>query len=167
MHLHDDQQEFHNHIISISFDRFFNPLIQFNINLPNIQDLDIKLPINNQFWFIVPSLKQFHSLTVSSYTDSFYSQLQFLHGQEPNLHRLTVRQGASLPFQLSLFKLTNATVRQLLHLDYYYYYYFNEEECVKLSNSLLVIQCQILFIRVKDLESVIILVKNMINLRAL
>ncbi|CAF3373516.1 unnamed protein product [Rotaria sp. Silwood2] len=114
---------------------------------------------------MVPSIKRLYSLTVSSYTDSFYSQLQFLLDQALHLHILTVRQDTSLPFQSSLFKLTNTIIRKL-HLDYYYHF-FNEEKCVSLSHSLLGTQCQVLYIRVENLENIIILIKNMINLRAL
>ncbi|CAF4750043.1 unnamed protein product, partial [Rotaria sp. Silwood2] len=68
------------------------------------------------FWSMVPSLKRLYSLTVSSYTDSFYSQLQFLLDQALHLQIITVRQDVSLLFQSSLFELTNTTVRKL-HLD--------------------------------------------------
>ncbi|CAF4965767.1 unnamed protein product [Rotaria sp. Silwood1] len=161
----DNQQEYYNNMNRICSDSFFDPPIPSNISLPNIQNLYINLPINNQFWSIVPSLKRLYSLTVSSYTDSFYSQLQFLLDQALHLQRLTIRQDASLPFQLSLFKLTNITIHKL-HLDYYYHF-FNEEKCVTLSHSLLGTKCQVLYIRVENLENIIILIKNMINLRAL
>ncbi|CAF4342690.1 unnamed protein product [Rotaria sp. Silwood2] len=81
------------------------------------RDLHINLPINNQFWSMVSSLKRLYSLRISSYTDSFYSQLQLLLDQAVHLHILTVRQDALLPFQSSLFKLTSTTIRKL-HLDY-------------------------------------------------
>jgi hypothetical protein len=119
-----------NHIRSNSF---FDPPIPSNISLPNIQKLSIKLPINNQFWSVVPSLKRLYSLTIPSYTNEFYSQLQFLLDQALHLNILTVLQDASLPFQSSLFKLTNPTVPKL-YLDYYYHY-FNEENCITLTHS--------------------------------
>ncbi|CAF1515049.1 unnamed protein product [Rotaria sordida] len=163
-YLHDNQQEFYNNITSIMFDYFFNSSIPSNISLPNIQELDIKFPINNQFWSIVPNLKRLHSLKILSYTDEFYSQLQFLLDQAHHLSRLAVHQDLSLPFQLSLFKLINKTVR-ILNLNNYYC--FNEEKCVTLNSSLLGIQCQILYVRIEYLESVIIICKNMINLRVM
>ncbi|CAF2720865.1 unnamed protein product [Rotaria sp. Silwood2] len=107
-----------------------------------------------------PSLKRLYSLTVSSYTDRFYSRLQFLLDQSVHLYQLTIPQHASLPFQLLLFKITNVTFRKL-HLGYYYY--FNEDECITLSDSLLDIQCQTLYIWVKNREGIIILVKSMIK----
>ncbi|CAF5057467.1 unnamed protein product, partial [Rotaria sp. Silwood1] len=72
---------------------------------------------------------------------------------------------ASLPIQMSLFKYTNTSVRQLNLTDYSRY--FNEEECIKLSHSPLGIQCEVLSIMVIYRESIIYMIKNMINLRSL
>jgi len=92
-------------------DRFFDRPIPSNISLPNIQDLNIKLPLNDQFWSVFPTLNGLHSLTISPYTDEFYSQLQFLLDQAHHLSRLAaVHQDLSFPFQLSLFELINPTV---------------------------------------------------------
>ncbi|CAF4219602.1 unnamed protein product [Rotaria sordida] len=63
---------------------FFNSPISSNISLPNIQKLEIQLPINNQFWSIVSNLKRLYSLKIISYTDTYYSQLQILLDQVPN-----------------------------------------------------------------------------------
>ncbi|CAF5127807.1 unnamed protein product, partial [Rotaria sp. Silwood1] len=41
------------------------------------------------------------------------------------------------------------------------------EECFNLSRSPLTFQCEVLFIQVRNRQSIINLVKNMINLRAL
>jgi len=161
---YDNQQEYYNNVNFIHNESLFIPSIPSNITLANIQELYITLPIKNEFWSIVSSLKRLHSLTVRSYTDSFYSQLQYLLDQAPNLYELTVRQDRSLPFQSSLFKLTNTAVREL-YLDYYDY--FNKYKCVDLTHSSLGLQCQILYIRVENLDNIIILVENMINLRVL
>ncbi|CAF3564440.1 unnamed protein product [Rotaria sp. Silwood1] len=48
-----------------------------------------------------------------------------------------------------------------------YNHQFNEEECFNLSRSPLTFQCEVLFIQVINRQSIINLVKNMINLRAL
>ncbi|CAF1386115.1 unnamed protein product [Rotaria sordida] len=125
----------------------------------------ITFPINNQFWSIVPSLKTLRSLRILSYTDTYQSQLQDLLDRAPYLYRLDIRQELSLPLQISLFKYNNASVRQLCLQKYNYQ--FNEKECDTLIHSSLGVQCEILSIKVKNRESIIILVKNMINLRAL
>ncbi|CAF1333924.1 unnamed protein product [Rotaria sp. Silwood1] len=135
----------------INLFRFYIPSFsQFtqlqSLYLLNIQKLEIQLPINNQFWSIMSNLKRLYSLNVISYTDTYYSQLQILLDQAPNLDKLIIDQDVSLPFQLSLFKLTNITIRKL-HLDYYYYC-FNEEKCILLCHSLLGTHCQVLYIRV-------------------
>jgi hypothetical protein len=160
---HDNQQKFYSSMTNIRDDTFFDQLFPFDLRLPNIKHLRIKFPINDQFWSIVPTLKQLYSLRVSSYTDTFQSQLQNLLDRAPHLYDLDIRQDESLPLQMSLFKHTNASVRTLDLKSHQ----FNEEECITLNRSSLGVQCQILSIKVKNRESIIILVKNMINLRAL
>ena len=91
--------------------------------------------------------------------------MQTLLDRAPHLRTLSFNQDASLPLQMSLFKYTNASVRELNLRDCNYC--FNEEECITLSRSSLGIQCEVLSIRVNNRESIINLVKNMINLRAL
>ncbi|CAF3422279.1 unnamed protein product [Rotaria sp. Silwood2] len=125
----------------------------------------ITFPINDQFWSIVLSLKTLHSLRILSHTDTYQSQLQVLLDRAPYLYRLDIRQEVLLSLQISLFKYNNASVRQLYLQKYNYR--FNEEECDTLTHSPLEVQCEILSIQVKNRESIIILVKNKISLRAL
>ncbi len=83
----------------------------------------------------------------------------------PKLRDVHISQNVSLPLQTSLFQYTSTSIRQL-HLRKYNCH-FNEEECLALTRSPLGVQCEILSIVVKTRESIIILVQNMINLRAL
>ncbi|CAF1404883.1 unnamed protein product [Rotaria sordida] len=64
---------------------FFDQPIPSYIRLPNIEYLWIKLPINDQFWSIVPTLNRLCSLTVVSYIDIFQSQLKVLLNRAPRL----------------------------------------------------------------------------------
>jgi hypothetical protein len=162
---HDNQQEFYNNITEIFDETFFDRPISSDIRLPNINYLQIKFPINNRFWSIVPSLNQLKTLSIFSYADTFQSQLQTLLNQAPHLHILRIRQDPSLPLQMSLFKYRNASVRKL-HL-YDYDHCFNEEECFIFSRSPLGAQCEVLSIQLNNPKTIIYLVNNMINLRAL
>ncbi|CAF3310963.1 unnamed protein product [Rotaria sp. Silwood2] len=161
----DSQNEFYDNMTSIYNETFFNRPIPYYIRLANIKSLYIKLPINNQFWSIVPSLNRLRSLTVSSHADAFQCQLQTLLDQALHLYTLTIRQDTALPLQISLFKYINTSVRRFDLYDCNYC--FNEEECTTLSRSLLGTQCEVLSIRVKNRESIVHLVKNMLNLRTL
>jgi hypothetical protein len=62
-------------MINIDDERFFTQSIPFNIDLSNIQYLRINLPIDNQFWFIVPSLKRLGSLSIFNHRNEFQSEL--------------------------------------------------------------------------------------------
>jgi hypothetical protein len=121
----DNQQSFYNEITSIYDDTFFDQTIPSGICIPNIDYLCIKLPINDQFYSIVSSLKRLYSLNVSFHTDAFQSQLQTLLDRAPHLHCLRIGQDESLPLQMSLFKYTNESVRQLDLRKFKYW--FNEE----------------------------------------
>jgi hypothetical protein len=104
-------------------------------------------------------------LTVSFHDDSFQSQLQTLLDRAPKLRDLRITQNSSSPLQTSLFQYTNMSVRRL---DLQYHNpQFNEEECLALTRSPLGRKCEILSIQVKNRESILILVQNMINLQAL
>jgi hypothetical protein len=162
---HDNQQQFHNEITSIGSETFLNKLVSLNICLSNIDRLNIELPFNEKIWSIVLNFNQLRSLTVSSHTDTFQSELQTLLDRASHLRTLRLNQDASLPLQLSLFNYTNASVRELnlFGCDYC----FNEEECILFSRSPLGVQCEVLLIEVNNRETIIHLVKNMMKLRAL
>jgi hypothetical protein len=162
---HDNQQEFYKSMTSIFNETFFDQQILSNISLPNIKYLRMKLPINDHFWSIVPNLNQLEKLSISSHADNFQSQLQTLLDRAPHLDRLAIFQDASLPLQMSLFKYTNASVRQIDLRGYNHD--FDEEECTALTRSPLGVQCEVLSIRVNNHESTINLVRNMLNLRTL
>jgi hypothetical protein len=162
---HDNQQAFYKSMTSIFNETFFDQQILSNISLPNIKYLRMKLPINDHFWSIVPNLNQLEKLSISSHADSFQSQLQTLLDRAPHLDRLAIFQDASLPLQMSLFKYTNASVRQIDLRGYNHD--FDEEECTALTRSPLGVQCEVLSIRVNNHESTINLVRNMLNLRTL
>ena len=161
----DNQLEVYNKIHNIYDNIFFEQPFPNNIRLHNIDSLRIKLPIPNKLWSVVESLKKLKQLTISFHADTYQTQLQDLLDQATHLCYLHVSQDASLPLQISLFKYTNASIRRLDLQEYNYR--FNEEECIALTQSPLGVQCEILSIQVKNRESIIILVKNMIHLRAL
>ncbi|CAF1136513.1 unnamed protein product [Rotaria sordida] len=161
----DNQQKFYNNMTSIVNETFFDQPIPSYIRLPNIEYLWIKLPINDQFWSIVPSLNRLNSLTVVSYIDTFQPQLKTLLNRAPCLRRLCITQDAPLHLQMLLFRHINPSVRQLDLRDYNHY--FNKEECIRLSHSSLGRQCEVLSIMINNRESIIYFIKKMINLRSL
>ncbi|CAF3914391.1 unnamed protein product [Rotaria sp. Silwood1] len=161
----DVEQEFYNNLTTINKELFFNQLIPSHIRLPNLRNLWIEFPINDRFWSIVPNLNHLYSLTIFSYINSFQFQLQNFLDQIPHLNRLAIGPDNSLPLQISLFKCTNVSIRQLDLQNYVYG--FNEEECIILCQSSLGIQCQVLFIQVRNPQSIIYLIKNMVNLQQL
>ncbi|CAF1320540.1 unnamed protein product [Rotaria sp. Silwood1] len=161
----DDYRKYYSCMTTIDDITFFNHPIPSNIRLSNITYLCIKLPVNDQFWSIVPNLNKLKTLVLSSYDDTMESELQAILDRAPYLTILTIHQDASLSIQMSLFKYTNPSIRELDLTNYVHY--FNEKECLLLSHSSLGIQCEVLSIRINNRENIITLVKNMINLRIL
>ncbi|CAF1251938.1 unnamed protein product [Rotaria sordida] len=160
---HDNQQNYYNDLTIIYDYTFFDQSFPTNIYLSKIKFLVIKFPMNNQFWSIVPNLKELSVLIISSYRDIFQTEFQRLLNRAPHLDHLRIDQEKSLPLQKSLFNYTSTSIPQLSLENYY----FNEEECIALTHSSLIIQCQVLSIQVISRQSIIILVKNIKNLRRL
>ncbi|CAF2746998.1 unnamed protein product [Rotaria sp. Silwood2] len=161
----DDYRKYYNCMTTIDNITFFNNPIPSTIRLSNITYLCIKLPYNTQFWSIVPNLNKLKTLILSSYDGNLESELQAILDRAPYLTTLAIHQDASISIQMSLFKLTNPSIRELDLKNYAHY--FNENECLLLTRSLLGIQCEILSIRINNREDIITLVKNMVNLRIL
>ena len=100
----------------------FEEWIQFNISLPNIDYLNLRLPLDHRFWLVIPNLNRLQSLSISDYNDKYQLQLQTLLDRSPHLRTLSLQQDSSSPFQLSSFSYTNQSIRQLNLLEYYYYF---------------------------------------------
>ncbi|CAF1159664.1 unnamed protein product [Adineta ricciae] len=162
---HDDDEEFYNNITNIHDETFFNQPIPYSMRLSQIKHLRIKLPIDKQFWSIVPSLKKLISLTIESYMDVFQWQVQTLLDRACHLQNLSIKQDASLPLQSSLFDCTNTSVDELDLGDLNYT--FHENDCIRLAHSPLCSICHILSIVVKERQNVVTLVRHMKNLQTL
>ncbi|CAF1298591.1 unnamed protein product [Rotaria sordida] len=161
----EDYHQVFNNTTKIYDMKLFNQPIPSHIRFLNIKYLHIEFPINDKFWFIVPSLNRLRSLNVSSYADSYQLQLQTLLDRASHLETLTISQDGSLSVQLSLLKCTTTSVRRF-HLGNYNHC-FNKEQCITLSRSPLMVQCEVLSIEVDDPECIINLIKNMTHLRSL
>ncbi|CAF5111222.1 unnamed protein product [Rotaria sp. Silwood1] len=96
------------------------------------------------------------TLTLSNY-DSTPKQINLFFSYIPSISQFT---------HLRSLNLWNIPSIHRLDLNVYNHQ-FNEEECFNLSRSPLTFQCEVLFIQVINRQSIINLVKNMINLRAL
>ncbi|CAF1347855.1 unnamed protein product [Rotaria sordida] len=159
----DNYLNIYKNMTHIYNETFFHQSFPSDVRLPSIEFLWIELPIKEQFWTIVPSLNQLYLLSISSYTDTFQLQLQRLLDQASHLCCLEIKQHESLPLQISFLTCINTSIRQL----YLQNHWFDEEECITVTRSPLGVSFEVLFIKVKTRENILILMKNMINLRAL
>ncbi|CAF1271458.1 unnamed protein product [Rotaria sordida] len=159
-----DHHELYNGIPSIGETLFDQP-IPTHIRVSDIEYLGINLPTNDQFWSSLSNFNRLKTLTILSHVDNFQSKIQALLDRAPNLYCLNIYQNISLPLQTSLFQSRHTSIRQLNLRECHYH--LNEEECIRLCHSPLGIQCEVLSIRIKNRESIIYLVQNMINLLSL
>ena len=162
---YDDQENFYNSITTIASTTFTDESISSHIRLPNIQYLCVNLPINERFWSIFPTFNRLKSLKIQHHRNAFQPQVQALLNRAPYLNSLIIDQYDSTPLQISLFKYTNVSIRQLCLKNIKHY--FNEEECITLSRSPLGVQCEKLSILVDNCQSIVSLVENMPKLRSL
>jgi hypothetical protein len=163
--LEHDEPDFYSKMTKINTPTFFDQPISSSVPMRKINYLRINLPINDQFWSIVPNFKRLKSLTIYFHANVFHFQVQALLDRATRLHSLSISQHESIPLQSSIFKYRNASIRELnlRHINHY----FNEDDCIQLSRSPLGVQCEVLSILVHNYESIITLVKHMPQIRSL
>ncbi len=151
----DDNYLYYNHVKELKYNM---SSVLSPIQFLNINHLSIDFPINMNFWSIIPKLDQITSLNVSINNSNVdQSQFQYLINKIPHLDSLSFNSCTSI----LIFELINVSIRRL-DLQRYNQY-FNDEQC----RSLIGIQCEILFIKIKNRHISIDLIRNMMNLRML
>ena len=172
---HDNEYLTCDHVTELfSGSSYFNDSILSRVRFRNIQHLSVLLPFDEQ---IVPTVfKLDHLATLHVFAnknenlDVIQSQLQMLLDRTPCLHSLRLGPWSRSNSQVPLKEITSISVRRLELQDVDYSNesrYYDENECIQLSRSPLGIQCETLQIKVQNQRTVINLVNNMPNLRAL
>ncbi|CAF0738756.1 unnamed protein product [Adineta steineri] len=159
----DNIERLYTTIDHISDVTLFNQPISSKIYFPKLHSLSVKCPINDQYWSMISNLHDVSSLSLDFTTDFSQSKLQALLNRMPYLRTLTIHQKSLLPLPMSLFNCTFPSSIHYLDLENCEHY-FNEKDCIRLTRSSLTSHCERLDIPVKNLQSIIILVRNMINL---
>ncbi|CAF1196866.1 unnamed protein product [Didymodactylos carnosus] len=145
----------------------FNAYILRHPRFPSIRHLEIRLPLDDCFSLLFPSLNRLTSLNVDYFNDVSYSQLQMLIDQAPFLYSLKLDPRQRLHSQL--FQLTSKSIRRLdiKFNPSAYSYKFSAEDCMNLINSPLGFQCEVLYIDVSSRNGALDLIYKMPNLRLL
>ncbi|CAF2738026.1 unnamed protein product [Rotaria sp. Silwood2] len=143
-------------------------IVPFNIQFCNIEKLSIRFPINEQFWFIIPTCSRLISLDIlSSHPDEYCKrQLQALLDRAPHLSSLNIRDyWFSWPSEMIAFNKNIASIFQLnvLLSDVSY----DNEQCIALCDAPLGTQCEVLSIRVTNRTCILDLINGMNKLRVL
>ncbi|CAF5087305.1 unnamed protein product [Rotaria sp. Silwood1] len=136
---------------------------------PGIHRLTLRLPFDNNFWTIIPTLDHLTSLEVIETRENSQSELQLknLLNRAPRLEFLCI--DVTLFLLLTQLNITHSSLRRL-HLKHYrakMNRYMNATQCSILADSLIGRQCEVLRIRVENRAIVLDLVRTMHNLRAL
>ena len=138
-----------------------------NIQLYNIRDLSIKLPLGDHFWSTIPNFHRVKYLVLSLNDDieNCRIQLQILLSQMSNLSILFIREGPSLVLQLLTFQIMHRS-GYLLNLCASNSWYDNDQ-CLTLTSLPFLGQCKALALPVENRSCVVELLKRMSNLQAL
>jgi hypothetical protein len=160
----DKDYLYYNHVNDLRYKTLPNQTFVLSpIRFGNINHLSIELPLHENFWSMIPTLDQITSLDVTiDHHDNAQSELQSLIDRIPHLSSLRF-----IFFRLFTLvsELRSISIRRLDLRGYTEY--FNDKQCTILSRSLLGIQCEILFINIKNRNILIDLINNMIHLRTL
>jgi hypothetical protein len=139
------------------------------IQFPNLSQLEMILPFNENLFFNIPSLDHLTSLDVTLLPgDSVYHQLETILNRAPHLYVLRFSHISEL--EMRLFQLNNPSIRRL---DFFTKesildsWHFNREHCLALANSSLGQQCQTLVINVEDRTNILDLINHMTKLQSL
>ncbi|CAF1262675.1 unnamed protein product [Rotaria magnacalcarata] len=139
-----------------------------HIQLTNIEKLSLQLPIDQQFFSIIPKLENLLSLTVAIPTENHRLQLQALLDRAPRLFALAFKfcvTSAMPPYRY--------TSSSICRLDLQGYdpsrrrHRYDIRQCMELSRSSIGIQCRILAIEVEKPKCILQLIYSMLNLRTL
>jgi hypothetical protein len=136
----------------------------------NIHDLILYLPVDDNFWSIMPQFDHLKSLKMIPHDTDQYDfdsqfQLQTILDRAPRLYSLGFGAWSSTSMGMPPFEYSNKSVRRLNLIDVDRVY--NSQQCVTLSRSSLGMQCEVLSITVENRTTIIDLLNTMPNLRAL
>ena len=156
-------------VIDVFYKGHIYDLASTHIFYPRIRCLTLKLPFDNNFWTIIPTLDYLTSLKVigDHVSRRSESHLKDLLGRAPGLTFLSVDAMLFLPLaqfpitHTSLCRLELKTSRSSPNR------YLSATQCSVLADSLLGRQCEVLTIRVENRAIILGLIEKMNNLRAL
>ena len=145
--------------------------VEFSIQYPNINHLELCFPFEEFFWLILPSFDRLKSVELVSVfygdederKDYHFNQLRMFFDRA--MHLYSVVMDDDLLTELSSYKITSKSIRRLdiQASDGKYY----GTECISLIHSFLNVQCEVIFINLQKRTVVIDIVNAMPNLRAM
>ena len=163
--VNDSLQKFCDETTKMTVGKLVDPLQLATMSFTNLEDLQMRIPLHDQFWSIVPNLTRLRSLTVHVDMDIPQSLFEDLFHRTPHLQQLTTHINKVSFREMLSAKSITPSLRQLdiqYHLSY-----FNEEDCLAFTRSPLVTHCETLSIHVENGESIVIIANNISRLRLL
>ncbi|CAF2522002.1 unnamed protein product [Rotaria sp. Silwood2] len=142
----------------------FQDLTLFPARFLNIHHLRLRLPVNDNFWFVISTLHNLTSLNLSLRQSRTITQINALLDRTPNIYSLTI--DPSLFSRLSALENISKSIRRL-NLFEISGSYLDNVQCSLLANSSLGRQCEILVVGVEHRTNAYFLITHMSNLRVL
>jgi hypothetical protein len=145
-------------------------LVSSYLRFSSLRELEIDIPLDENFWCCIPNFDQLTSLIISYDDDdnidsANFEQVQLLLDRAPRLNSIGFQFSSLVSMQCLPIKFTSQSIRRLdfQKIDQF----FDDQQCLLLSQSSLGIQCEILSILVQNRTNIINLLNTMINLRVL
>lgn len=165
--LHDSNS--YDRVTDVFYKGRIDDIASYHTFYPRIRRLTLKLPFDNHFWTIIPTLDYLSSLKVIGNQENrrSESQLKGILNRAPDLAFLSVDAMLFLP--LAQFPITHPSLCQLELKTSRSRpnRYLSATQCSVLADSLLGRQCKVLTIRVENRAIILDLIDKMYNLRAL
>ncbi|CAF1194459.1 unnamed protein product [Rotaria sordida] len=142
----------------------FQDLNVFPARFLNIHHLRIRLPVNDNFWSVIPTLHRLTSLDLSLRQSRTINQINALLDRTPHIYSLTIEP--SLFSRIATLENFNKSIRRLNFFELSGSY-FDNVQCSLLVNSSLGHQCKVLVIGVEHRTNAYFLITHISNLRVL
>jgi hypothetical protein len=141
----------------------------YPVSFSKINKLVTRIPVPDTIWFNIPTFDYLTKLEISISGEDCQSKFQALLDRAPHLYNLTAMFFLTPSCMTTLFSFRSPSIRRLRinpharhpHFD------FDHSRCTEFLRSPLALQCEVVELRIRCIDDLLILINSMRNLRAM